>query len=636
MLPTCSTSASEDEQQQAGGSGGMMSSRSRKEALAILRGLADPAAAGDSANGLAGSGDAAASGQKKGLFALPFMVRALEKQRAAAAQEAAAMLAGMEAGAADGAAADDFGAAGDDDGFGGGGAAAGRISFGGKGPGAAAAAAARAAAAAAAEDMSGSDDVEDVDAKAARLSRHLAGEAGDAAAAAAAQQAAVDKRLQKQQVQSAANGAGQQQQLQQQAGADIGYVEVDLPTGSTPGKGIKAAKKAAAAAAAAAGAGAGAGAANGVLPDAHAGLFGKKQQQQQLGVGGAAEQPSSSQPAAFLASTAWQGPKPGYVFKKDKQGVGYYLDKQQQQQQGRKKGKGKSQQQQQQQVLLQRQQEAGNASSSDDEGGTGDAAAAAAAGKQQQRQRQQQAGEAGAAAAAAAGVDAMQLLSGEGDLQRQLLAAAFAGDDVEGEFEAAKAAEVAAELPSAEVEGQLPGWGTWSGQQREPAWMAAARAKAAAQRDSAAAERKDAGMKHVVISEKWDKKAAKYHASALPFPFKDKGVYESAMRQPLGRQFNPDAAFRNLTRPAVLKDTGVVIQPLRFSKQVEKYNAAGGGKARAVVTVAGGMQLQGQAAGSGAGGVGKGGGQKKGKQGSGKQAAASAQKRVRLHDGAGR
>lgn len=220
--------------------------------------------------------------------------------------------------------------------------------------------------------------------------------------------------------------------------------------------------------------------------------------------------------------------------------------------------------------------------------------------------------------ASAAAVDAMQLLSGEGDLQRQLLAAAFAGDDVEADFAADKAAEVAGELPSDQVEGQLPGWGTWKTQQREPAWMTAAKAKAAAQRTAAAAARKDAQMKAVVLSEKWDKKSAKYLAASLPFPFKDRDVYETAIRQPLGRQYNPDAAFRNLTRPAVLKDAGVVIEPLRHSKHVEQYNSSSAAKGRAVVTVAGGMQLQGQAAGSGAGGVGKGGG-KKGNGGAGQQ-----------------
>jgi U3 small nucleolar RNA-associated protein 14 len=282
------------------------------------------------------------------------------------------------------------------------------------------------------------------------------------------------------------------------------------------------------------------------------------------------------------------------------------------------------------QQLLQRQQQEAD-SSSDEEGGGGPAAGQD---PHQQQQPKQQQGAANGTRAAGAG--AMQLLSSEADVNRQLLQAAFAGDDVEAEFASEKAAEVEAELPPAEVAGQLPGWGTWSNQQKEPAWMVAARAKAAAQRTSAAAARKDANLKHVVISEKWDKKASKYLTPSLPFPFNDKQVYEQAMRQPLGRQYNPDAAFRNLTRPAVLKTTGVIIEPSRFSKGVEKYNEAGSGKSRAVVTIAGGMQLQGQAAGTGAGGVGKGGVKKKKaqkqQQAGGKSGSGS--KGKRLHEAA--
>jgi len=32
--------------------------------------------------------------------------------------------------------------------------------------------------------------------------------------------------------------------------------------------------------------------------------------------------------------------------------------------------------------------------------------------------------------------------------------------------------------PQEEVPGMLPGWGTWAGQQREPAWVAEAKRKA--------------------------------------------------------------------------------------------------------------------------------------------------------------
>lgn len=62
--------------------------------------------------------------------------------------------------------------------------------------------------------------------------------------------------------------------------------------------------------------------------------------------------------------------------------------------------------------------------------------------------------------------------------QQELIARAFAGDDVAAEFEAAKEAEVEAELPKVEAPSLLPGWGAWASQQREPGWMIAARVKA--------------------------------------------------------------------------------------------------------------------------------------------------------------
>lgn len=68
------------------------------------------------------------------------------------------------------------------------------------------------------------------------------------------------------------------------------------------------------------------------------------------------------------------------------------------------------------------------------------------------------------------------------------------------------------------------------------------------QREAAAAGRKDAKLKYVVISEKYDKKAIKYTAPAAPFPFTSQEAYERSIRQPLGREYNPDAAFRDLTR----------------------------------------------------------------------------------------
>ena len=63
--------------------------------------------------------------------------------------------------------------------------------------------------------------------------------------------------------------------------------------------------------------------------------------------------------------------------------------------------------------------------------------------------------------------------------QRELVALAFAGDDVQAEFAADKAAEAEAEAPKVDAPSQLPGWGAWASSQRRPGWMAAAQAKAA-------------------------------------------------------------------------------------------------------------------------------------------------------------
>lgn len=60
------------------------------------------------------------------------------------------------------------------------------------------------------------------------------------------------------------------------------------------------------------------------------------------------------------------------------------------------------------------------------------------------------------------------------------------------------------------------------------------------------AKRKDAKMAGVILSERYDKKAAKYATPSVPFPFNSKDVYERSIRQPLGRDFNTDSSFRCL------------------------------------------------------------------------------------------
>ena len=68
-------------------------------------------------------------------------------------------------------------------------------------------------------------------------------------------------------------------------------------------------------------------------------------------------------------------------------------------------------------------------------------------------------------------------------------------------------------------------------------------------RAEAIAGRKDAKLAAVVISERYDKKAARYATPQVPFPFDSRDTYERSIRQPLGRDFNTDASFRRGSRP---------------------------------------------------------------------------------------
>jgi U3 small nucleolar RNA-associated protein 14 len=65
-------------------------------------------------------------------------------------------------------------------------------------------------------------------------------------------------------------------------------------------------------------------------------------------------------------------------------------------------------------------------------------------------------------------------------------------------------------------------------------------------------------------------------------------VYEKSMRNPLGRDTNTEAAFREMTRPEVIKQTGQIIQPLQISNATLEASATKKRGGDAVVVVAGG------------------------------------------------
>ncbi|XP_078435662.1 U3 ribonucleoprotein (Utp) family protein [Wolffia australiana] len=152
---------------------------------------------------------------------------------------------------------------------------------------------------------------------------------------------------------------------------------------------------------------------------------------------------------------------------------------------------------------------------------------------------------------------------------RSTVDCAFDSKDVEGEFEKEKLELLTEEVPEPEKPVQLPGWGDWTGFQKKkglPKWMLKEHDEAKRKREEVLKKRKDAHLKHVIISEKIDKKAERLHTKALPFPFTSKEVFEKSIRMPIGPEFNPAVSHSALNRPAVIKKPGVIIKPIQYEE----------------------------------------------------------------------
>ncbi|ESQ37900.1 hypothetical protein EUTSA_v10028424mg [Eutrema salsugineum] len=153
--------------------------------------------------------------------------------------------------------------------------------------------------------------------------------------------------------------------------------------------------------------------------------------------------------------------------------------------------------------------------------------------------------------------------------QAELINRAFAGEDVVDEFEKEKQEVLNQEVPEPEKPVLVAGWGQWTNVQKKrglPSYMVREHEVAKKKREQALKTRKDARFKHVIISEKIDKKAEKLHTKTLPFPYTSKEVFEHSMRMPIGPEFNPATVIGDLNRPEVVKKSGIIIKPVKFEE----------------------------------------------------------------------
>ncbi|CAF1047253.1 unnamed protein product [Rotaria sordida] len=135
---------------------------------------------------------------------------------------------------------------------------------------------------------------------------------------------------------------------------------------------------------------------------------------------------------------------------------------------------------------------------------------------------------------------------------------AFADDDVLAEFEKEKAEIIDRDRPKS-IDLSLPGWGEWAG---SGVSVNKRKKRKFLIHPKPAPPRRDVHLHHVIINEKTDEKISEHRVSDLPFPFANVEQFESVIQQPLGREWNPETAFRRLNQPKIRSRIGVRIEPL--------------------------------------------------------------------------
>ncbi|CED84154.1 Uncharacterized conserved protein [Phaffia rhodozyma] len=143
--------------------------------------------------------------------------------------------------------------------------------------------------------------------------------------------------------------------------------------------------------------------------------------------------------------------------------------------------------------------------------------------------------------------------------QRDLVAQAFAGDNVVEEFAAEKRREEARDAPM-EEDITLPGWGAWGGtgvKKQRNQKKVIRKHEGIEQR-----QRKDFNKSNVIISERKDKKASKFQTKDLPYPYTSAAQYEASLAQSVGTEWATRKTHQKLTMPRVVTKLGAIIHPL--------------------------------------------------------------------------
>ncbi|EFO22486.1 Utp14 protein [Loa loa] len=152
-------------------------------------------------------------------------------------------------------------------------------------------------------------------------------------------------------------------------------------------------------------------------------------------------------------------------------------------------------------------------------------------------------------------VETLEDTGGQAENQEEVIAKAFEDVDVIGDFEAEKEAVEAAENPK-DIDLTLQGWGSWTGpgiiSRKKDRFVIKVPKK----------KRKDAGKTGLIISEAVDQSIEKIQLKSIPFPYTTVEDYEAVVRQPIGKEWNPQRIHMKLIQPHIITKAGRIIKPL--------------------------------------------------------------------------
>jgi len=154
----------------------------------------------------------------------------------------------------------------------------------------------------------------------------------------------------------------------------------------------------------------------------------------------------------------------------------------------------------------------------------------------------------------------------EDEDQRDIIAEAFADDDVVESFKAEKAALIEAKKPK-DIDLTLPGWGEWGGGGAMPSKRKRKRFTIKA---PPVHKRKDENTGHLILNTGKDEKLRTHQVNNVPFPFTSVSDFEASIRAPVGATFIPRTAHLKMVKPRVKTKAGEVIEPMDREQLVRR------------------------------------------------------------------